>query len=164
MNFNVSPSILRSFLICHRQAWLLFHGLHGDEENIHLKQGKEVHFTSFPSKKKEITVDNFMKIDLIEGNHVAEVKKSSKYVEASKIQLAYYLFYLKVKKGLELKGILIFPLEKRRELVELTPELEHRLMCIIKDAERVLSQPLPPSPKTPEYCKKCSFFDFCHGG
>lgn len=159
----INPSILHSYMVCERQAWLEFRGFKPSRENEDLDHGRQIHRFSFPDGRKEILVDNFLKIDLLKDGMIAEIKKSSKRLEAARIQLAYYLYYLRKFKGIETKGILIVPDEKYREIVELTPEIEMILINNLREAEVRLSSDTPPNPKPYEKCKKCSYFEFCHG-
>ena len=46
-------------------------------------------------KSKEVLVDDILKLDIIQGDYIREVKISSKMQEADEMQLYYYLYYLK---------------------------------------------------------------------
>jgi len=59
------------------------------------------------------------------------------------------------------KGILLFPKERKTELVELTPELEKKVENILAEIEELVSAPHPPPAVRIKYCRSCSFQEFC---
>lgn len=77
------------------------------------------------------------------------------------MQLAYYLYYLKKEKGLDLAGILLFPKERKTELLELTPELEAEVKNKLNQLKHLLFSETPPPAKRIKYCAKCSYNEFC---
>lgn len=125
--------------------------------------GRLVHETSYLRDRKEIFVDRLLKIDLFRRELVAEVKKTSRHKEAARYQLAYYLYYLKKEKGLELKGVLLFPKERRAEEVKLTPSLEFEIEALLQEMLQVLDRPSPPKAEKIKYCRSCSFREICWG-
>ncbi len=160
MYFN--PYIIQSFLTCPREAWLEYHSISSDQEHGFLAIGRLVHETSYKRDKKEVFVDNFMKIDIVRDELVAEVKKSSRHKEAALLQLAYYLYYLKHEKDIKVEGLLLFPKERKKEVVKLTPELEARVEEILRDIEKLVKKDTPPPVRKTKYCKKCAFYEFCY--
>ena len=159
----ISPYIFQAYLTCPREAWLEYHGILSDQEHEYLTLGRLVHEGSYQRVRKEIFVDQLLKIDLFRDEMVAEVKKSSRHKEAAKLQLAYYLYYLKHEKGLEFEGVLLFPKERKTERVTLTPELEEKITQLIEEMLRVFSLETPPPVKKSKYCRPCSFQEVCWG-
>lgn len=158
---NITATVFYSFQVCPREAWFYYHHINSDRENPLLDLGRLIHEASYQRLRKEIFVDRFLKIDLFRGELVAEVKKSSKHEKAARVQLAYYLYYLKHEKGIELKGILLFPKERKTEAVELTPELEKEIEKILKELKEVILQEKPPPAIKIKYCKSCAFRELC---
>ena len=113
--------------------------------------------------RKELFVDRLLKMDLMRDRMIAEIKKSSKHKKAARLQLAFYLYYLKREKGLSLKGVLLFPRERRSENVELTPELENEIESILQEMISVLQGSVPPPREKNRYCRSCSFQEICWG-
>lgn len=66
-------------------------------------------------------IDNLIQIDLMDGDYVGEVKSSSKMKEADQAQLLYYLFILD-QMGIQRKGKIHYPKEKRVDELELTEQ------------------------------------------
>lgn len=157
----ISPYIFQAFLTCYREAWLEYHSLHADQDNEYLALGRLTHEDAYRRERKEIFVDQLLKIDLFKGDLVAEVKKSSRHIEAARMQLLYYLWYLKKHKGISMEGILLFPGERRTERVTLTSSEENKIENIIKEVEQVLSTPKPPPVQKNRYCRTCAFREFC---
>lgn len=160
MRFIV-PYVFQAYLICPREAWLEYHSIGSDQDYEYLALGRLVHETYYQRHRKEIFVDQLLKIDLFRGELVAEVKKSSRHIEAARLQLAYYLSYLKNEKGLKFDGILLFPKERKTEKLRITPELEQKIEALLSEMRDVLNRPRPPSAKRIRYCKTCAFNEFC---
>ncbi len=159
----VSPYIFQAYLTCPREAWLEYHGIFSDQEHEFLALGRLVHEGSYQRARKEIFVDQLLKIDLFRDEMVAEVKKSSRHKEAARLQLAFYLYYLKYEKGLTLRGVLLFPKERKTEKLELTSELEQKIEKLISEMLPVLEKDSPPPCVKSKYCRTCSFFEICWG-
>jgi len=157
----ISPHVFQAYMTCPREAWLEYHSVTSDQDHEYLALGRLIHERSYERDRKEIFVDQLLKIDLFRGELVAEVKKSSRHIEAAKLQLAYYLYYLKHEKGLTFEGILLFPKERKTEKVKLTEELEHRIEEILRRMTPMLLKDEPPPARRIKYCRTCSFFEFC---
>ena len=149
---NINATVFYSYQVCPREAWLYFHHIDSSKEHPFLSLVRLIHEISYQRERKELFVDNLLKIDLIHNKLVAEVKKSSRY---------YYLYYLKHEKGIEMKGVLLFPKEKRKEEVELTEELEKEIERLLEEMKRVLFSEKPPPVQKTRYCKVCAFYEFC---
>ena len=158
---RINATVFYSYQVCPREAWLYFHRLTSDKENPFLILGRLIHEQSYKRERKEIFVDQLLKIDLFQDNLVAEVKKSSKHEEAAELQLCYYLYYLKHEKGLEFEGVLLFPKERKRKRVVLTPEKESTIEELLRKMQAVLLADKPPPPKKTKFCRSCAFRDFC---
>ena len=106
-----------------------------------------------------------VKFDVVFENEdklvIGETKKTSKYENASKYQLAYYLFVLK-DSGINAEGVLLYPEEKKRTKVILTKELEEELKDIIKEIEEIQEKDIPPELKKINFCKNCGYREYCY--
>lgn len=128
-----------------------------------LEEGRalsEIVFRRF-LKRKEVLVDGKVKVDLIKGKMVFEVKKSSKFLEASIMQVKFYLYYFKRFKGVSLEGFLVFPKEKRKLKVKLSGEDIKKLKGVVEDIKRIIENPMPPSLERNRFCKKCAYKEVC---
>ncbi len=158
----VNPYIIQAYLTCPREAWLEYHSISSYQDQSLLILGRLIHETSYKRDKKEVLVDNLLKVDIVRDELVAEVKKSSRHKKAAYMQLAYYLYYLKHEKGITTKGLLLFPKERKREEVVLTEELEKEIEKLLGDIENLVQKESPPLPRKTRYCKKCAFYEFCY--
>ncbi len=157
----INAYIFQSYLTCPREAWLEYHSINAEQNHEFLMLGRLIHETTYKRDRKEIFIDQLLKIDLVHGELVAEVKKSSRHKEAARMQLLYYLYYLKHEKGLEFQGMLLFPKERRREEVKLTKEAEEKIEQILQKIQSLVESPAPPPVKKIKYCKTCAFYDYC---
>jgi len=159
----ITGTLVQSYNICKRQTWLMAHQIIPDQEHPYIETGRIVDQETYIRDKKKISFENVV-LDIIrsdEGNIVVgEVKKSSRAQESARLQLAFYLYRLK-QSGVEAKGLLLFPEEKKRMPVELTPPLEEELENIFKGINAVVSMEMPPHPQKIGYCKNCGYKEFC---
>lgn len=162
-DIKVNGTLIWYYYICKREVWLMSRNLTPDQENEYIDLGRFLHENTYMRERKEISFGN-LKIDILHKKDgeviVGEVKKSSKYKESARMQLAYYLWKLK-QQGIEGTGVLMFPKEKKREEVKLTDELIDKLKLIEKDILRIIYEPLPQEPKKINFCKKCAYNEFC---
>lgn len=139
------------------------HELNPNQENSFLEIGRILEEDAYKREKKEITVGN-MKIDLIKRANdetiIGEIKKSSRFENSARMQLAFYLYRLR-RRGIEAKGELLIPKEKKRIPVELTEEIELELKRASSEIERAMEQPRPPEPIKIKYCRNCAYREFC---
>ena len=159
---KVNGTLIWYYYICPREVWLIGHGIEPEQAHDFLELGRHIHEIFYQREKKEILLDNAIKIDLIRGKKiVGEIKKSSKFLKSATMQLAFYLYYLKKEKGVELDGELLIPEERKKIEVKLTEELEEELQKAIKDIEEILKLEKPPKPKKIPYCKYCAYKEMC---
>lgn len=155
-----------SYTICKREAWLIAHGIEGYQENDFIELGKLMHEESYKKEKKEqialpgLRIDVFIKDN--KGYAIGEIKSSSRKVEQAKIQLLYYIWRLK-EYGIEMKGEILIPKEKKRIKVELKKEDEIFLENLLLEIKELIAQPKSPPPVRKSFCSKCNYFEFCWG-
>ncbi len=151
------------YFVCKRRAWLSIRKIFPDEEDENMEIGRFIHEYRYGRNKKEIGID-FIKLDSIKREDgswvVMEVKKSSKYFYSSYYQLLYYLYILE-EKGIRAKGELLFPEERRREIVELTEDNKIKLEETIRGIEKLAYEPIPLYSKKIAACKNCAYDEYC---
>lgn len=160
----ITGTIVESFLICKRQAWLMAHQIIPDQDDSYLELGRLIDETSYLDERKKINLEN-MVIDLIKTEDktllIGEIKKSSKAQESAKLQLIFYLFKLEENFGIKATGILLFPEEKRKIRVELTEENKVLISEMIEEINNLILQELPPPVSKNKYCVHCAYKEFC---
>ncbi|MEM1757476.1 MAG: CRISPR-associated protein Cas4 [Candidatus Bathyarchaeia archaeon] len=159
----VTGTLLWYYAICKREVWLMAHNITPDEEHQSLEIGRVVHESFYTRMKKEIEAEG-MKIDVVGGKNglVYEVKTSSRFLEATKLQLGYYLLRLE-QMGIKARGAIAIPRERRSFHVELNNELRELVLSALKEIFELCIKPLPPPAKWTRFCRRCAYRDFCWG-
>ncbi|NSL53035.1 CRISPR-associated protein Cas4 [Calidifontibacillus erzurumensis] len=151
------------YFICKREVWLIIHNIAADQEDENLEIGRFLSENTYKRNKKETLIGNIV-VDRIrrEGEQIVigEVKKSSKYKTSAKYQLLYYLDKLR-EMGINAKGELLFPTEKKKELIEWTEEESIKLSKVIEDIRKIARLPKPPKPEKISFCRNCAYREFC---
>lgn len=149
--------------VCERKLWLFDRGISMEATYDKVLLGKLLEEQSYPrEKKREILIENLINIDILDNERIREVKYSDKLKEADRMQLLYYLYFLK-QLGIVKKGIINYPKMKRREEVILTPKDEELVESALVRIKEILSEPKPPKLIRKSYCTKCAYYLFCWG-
>jgi CRISPR-associated exonuclease Cas4 len=153
------------YVVCRRKLWLFSHHLELEKSNDRVALGALLHETSYPRlTKREVLIDSLIKIDILEGvGKVLEVKYSRKMAEAARLQVLYYLYYLKRKGLVGLTGELRFPRQRRIEQVFLTEEAEQEVEAALGEIANLKKLPAPPQAEWTPICRSCAYAEFCWG-
>lgn len=162
-DFKVQGIKFNYYYVCQRKLWLFSKGISMENSNDRVQQGKITHEHSYKNKeqKKEKLIDELIKIDILEKDYVREVKLTSKMESCDKMQLLYYLYYLK-QLGIYKKGTLNYVKERKLEEVILTGNDELEIERVLVDIKRILELKYPPKVQKFNYCKKCSYYEYCY--
>ena len=138
---EVNGTLMWYYAICSREVWLMSRNIIPDQKDTNIEIGKFIHETSYERSKKEIEFGN-VKFDVLlktkDEMIIGETKKTSKFQEASTMQLLYYLRELK-NSGINAKGVLLYPEEKKRVEVKLTEEKILLLEETEKEIETIIN-------------------------
>jgi CRISPR-associated exonuclease Cas4 len=160
---RVTGTLVWYYAICPRGAWLIAHKLEPDREFELLAEGRLNQEAHYRRATKELSLPG-VRLDRVrrEGNKliVSEVKKTSRFLPATRLQLGYYLWRLSGE-GMEASGEILIPEERKREVVELTPDLDAEIRSLVAKIETLIREPTPPAAKKIPYCKKCAYAEFC---
>lgn len=160
---KITGVMVNYYFVCHRELWLFAHHIQMEQTSDVVYLGKLIGEESYSRQKKEILIDDLIRIDFIDNvGMIHETKKSNKIEKAHEYQLLYYLYYLKQKGIDNIQGEINYPELRRKTKVELTPEKEAELETIFKGIRLVVESPKPPVPKRVKYCPTCSYFDYCY--
>ena len=161
---NVTGTLIWYYYACQREVWLMTHQVNPDEDDPNMDLGRFIHETSYLRQTHKEILIGHVKLDIVRFEDgipvIGEVKKSSKYLRAAKMQLAYYLLQLK-RLGLNARGELRVPKEKKVEGVQLTPELEGQLVDVERAIQRLATSMVPPPAKRIGLCKSCAYQELC---
>jgi len=162
---KITGTLIWYYYICHREVWLMAHEINPEADNVLLDLGRLIHEESYPRNKKEFSTPG-MKIDVITERDgeliVGEIKKSSSFIDASKMQLIYYLYRLR-QMGIKAKGELLIPKERKRISVELTNEQQCMLETTMQGIREITALSTPPPPMRISFCHSCAYAEFCWG-
>ncbi len=160
---RINATLIDCYYICKRELWLMSRNIVADQDNPFIELGRFINESTYQRDRKQIHLENVV-IDLtrLDGEKiiVGEVKKSSRAIEAARMQLYYYLYVLR-DYGIEAEGELLFPKEKRKEKVALTDEVVKELEEAIQDIKRIATEELPPKAVKIPYCTNCGYREFC---
>ncbi|GIV18229.1 MAG: CRISPR-associated protein Cas4 [Armatimonadota bacterium] len=158
----ITGTHIHYFLVCPRKCWLSLHHLHQEADSDLVELGRLTHERTFARQQmREVDVDGFLRIDFTSEGIVHEIKHGQSEEQAHRMQLAYYLYQLRLR-GVQTHGVLHYPNQRRKERVELTPELEAELQQVIQQVEALRQQPLPPQvPRPMRICRSCAYEEFC---
>lgn len=131
------------------------------DTNVEL--GRFLHEMNYSKNRKEISFGS-VNFDIVKKTKnkliIGENKKSSRYTEASKMQLGYYLRLLH-ELGVEAEGVLLYPSERKKEKVLLTEDLMLKLDKQEKEIISICKKDIPPQKINNKYCKQCAYNEYC---
>lgn len=158
---NVTGLMVKYYHTCHRELWFYANKIDVDRENTGIRHGSSVDETSYSDQRRSVFIDGQIQLDLLENGTVVEVKRSSSLSQPGEMQLKFYLWYLKTEKGIEARGEMAYPTERKRQAIELTPADEQELEAIVDEIEQIISQDAPPAPEQKPICESCAYHDLC---
>ncbi|PLS86315.1 MAG: CRISPR-associated protein Cas4 [Actinobacteria bacterium] len=163
MSTEVTGTLVWYYAICPREAWLMAHEMEPEREFDLLAEGRLNQEAHYKRVTKELALPR-IRLDQVrrEGDRliVSEVKKSSRFLPATRLQLGYYLWRLD-KEGIDVAGEILVPEERKREVVELTEELKAEVEKTVADIEALIRKAAPPPARKIPFCKKCAYAEFC---
>lgn len=163
MSTNITGTLVWYYAICPREAWLMAHQMEPEREFDLLAEGRLNQEAHYKRATKELSLPG-MRLDQVrrEGSRliVSEVKKSSRFLPATRLQLGYYLWRLH-EEGMEASGEILVPKERKREIVELTSDLKAEVENTVVRIETLIQEPIPPPVEKIPFCKKCAYAEFC---
>ena len=161
--FKVQGVKFNYYFICKRKLWLFSNGISMESNSERVTLGKLVHENSYSreERKKEKLIDDMIKLDIFDKSTVKEIKITSRMIESDRLQLLYYLYYLK-QMGIQRKGTLNYVKEKKVIEVDLTDGNELFIEETLKNIKNILNLEKPPKVENYKYCKKCAYYEFCY--
>lgn len=160
---KINGTLINYYFHCKRQCYLCGNRINLEDNSEDVAIGKVLHEIKHDSENTEIKIDNIF-VDKITEKYVIEMKKSDADVEASKMQLLYYLKVLK-EKGIERDGKLVFLEKNKTEKVDII-KLDENILNLIENCEQEILKLLennvvPPIEKT-KGCKRCAYYEYCY--
>ncbi|MFB6125682.1 MAG: CRISPR-associated protein Cas4 [Halolamina sp.] len=159
--FRVTGVMMQYYHVCERELWFASRNLEIDRTNANVVRGTEVDESAYSDRGRQNLRLGMVALDLLEDGRVIEVKPSSTLTEPARMQLSYYLWYLRRVAGVDREGVLAHPTERKRESVTLTPGRVEKVEASIRGIHRVVSKESPPPAEEKPFCESCAYHDLC---
>lgn len=160
---TITGTMIYYYFVCRRKLWYFSHELDMEKTSDLVGLGKLIDEDSYSKNEKHIMIDDAISIDFLQNwSVVHEVKKSRGVEEASIWQLKYYMMVLE-EKGIQVeKGVLDFPVLRKREIIVLTQDDRDTLHKVMEEIYSIIESPTAPKPIDTKVCKKCAYYEFCY--
>ena len=162
----LTGSAYYNYVICPRKAWLMQYQIDPEHEHDLLDQGRLTQQEHYQRQEQELELPG-IKVDRVwrDGDTLVlgEIKKSSSGLDASIIQLAYYLSRLEIEE-VKARGEVLIPKERKRIDVVLDEKLRDELAKITQQIRALLEHPKPPKAQWLKFCPNCAYSEFCWSG
>lgn len=162
---SITGIMMNYYHICHAELWYFAHDVNMNYESDIVAQGRlvnEEHYTRDTSKE-EFMLEGIKLDRVTDDGYIHEVKKSDRAQEAHLWQLKYYLWVLQENGFGKLKGVLEFPLQRKRLEVALSEDDEKDLKTKMAAIKNIMTMPQPPKAKKIPFCHQCSYRELCWG-
>ena len=150
--------------LCPTRTWLHFHHIDCAHLNRYMQMGSSLHRTAYQGR-----LDNLwglgIRPDSVDFVHhvVSEVKHSRSFVEASVLQLGFYLSVLTDATGVEWEGRLRYPALRKVRTVTLTNEIQQEIVLATYRIHQTVTLSKPPDKQNKPLCVACSYRLLCWG-
>lgn len=163
---SITGTLVWYYAICKRECWLIAHQIEANQDDDLLEQGRLNTESHYKREAKEIELPSGVRVDKVRRENgklvLSEIKKTSKFMEATSLQLAYYLWLVE-QEGVEATGEILIPEERERKEIHLD-DVRENLMETMKAIKQLVKAPTPPKASWLHYCKTCAYNEFCWSG
>jgi len=161
-NIIITGTQINYFFVCKRKLWFFSRQIIMERNSHLIEIGTTIHQMFYSRKQKEIAL-NGIKIDFFEKNKMVihEVKKSETLEIAHIWQLKYYIYRFK-QLGIEVSGILNYPISRKTKEISFDEQDNVELQSILKKIKELIRSPTPPTVINAKFCKKCSYYELCY--
>lgn len=159
---HITGTQINYLFVCTRKLWLFGHHIEMEHTSDYVALGQLLHEERYPREKKDILIDDMIRIDFIDKDGILHDIKSSQVMEkAHEMQVLYYLYILKQKGLPNRKGVINYPRQRRKKEVELTPEKEKEVEEAMVRVLNINEMLIPPKAEFTKLCKPCSYAELC---
>lgn len=158
---RITGLMVQYYHVCHRELWFMSRGIDIDRESENIQRGTHIDETSYRNKRKSHMIDNRIQLDVLDSGTVMEVKASSTLEKPARMQLLFYLWYLREIHGISKEGTLAYPAERSREQVILDKPSVKTIEATIKGILEVVSKDSPPELNKKQVCEACLYQELC---
>lgn len=161
---KITGTIINYYLHCKRQCWLFMKKINLEDNSEEVRVGRVLHENKNNSENSEVEIDN-IKADKITDKYIVEYKKSDADLQATIMQVKYYMYILN-KKGIKRDGkIEVFEKNKQKNkihYIENNEQINRDIEVLKLEIENLYSMKMPPKHQEQNKCKKCAYNDYCN--
>lgn len=158
---RITGLMVQYYHVCKRELWFMSRGIDIDRETTNIQRGTHVDETSYQDARRSFMVGNRIQLDVLESGDVMEVKVSSALEKPARMQLLFYLWFLREVHGVEKDGVLAYPTERSRESVTLDSETTEAVEETVAGILDIVAREQPPPLEKKPYCDSCLYQDIC---
>jgi len=158
---RITGLMVQYYHVCRRELWFMSRGIDIDRETVNIQRGTHVDETSYRDARESFMIGNRIQLDVLDSGDIMEVKVSSALEKPARMQLLFYLWYLREVHDIEKDGVLAYPTERRRESVSLDEEATAAVEDTIAGILDVVGSDEPPPLEKKPYCDSCLYQDLC---
>lgn len=158
---RITGLMVQYYHVCSRELWFMSRGIDIDREAENIQRGTHIDETSYRSKRKSYIIDDRIQLDVLDSGAIMEVKASSKLEKPARMQLLFYLWYLREIHGITKEGILAYPAERSRDRIKLDESSVKTIEATIRGILEVVSKDSPPELDQKPVCEACLYQEFC---
>lgn len=158
---RITGLMVQYYHVCERELWFMSRGIDIDRETVNIQRGTHVDETSYQDARQSFMIGNRIQLDVLDSGDIMEVKVSSTLEEPARMQLLFYLWYLREIHGVEKDGILAYPTERTRESITLDAESTEKIEKTVAGILDVVGRERPPPLEKKSYCDSCLYQDLC---
>ncbi|WP_280535781.1 CRISPR-associated protein Cas4 [Halopenitus sp. POP-27] len=158
---RITGLMVQYYHVCRRELWFMSRDIDIDRETTNIQRGTHVDETSYQGSRKSFQIDGRIQLDVLDSGDIMEVKVSSALEKPARMQLLFYLWYLREIHNIEKDGVLAYPTERSREQVELNAETTAQIEATIEGILDTVAAETPPALEKKPYCDSCLYQDIC---
>ncbi len=160
-NYKTQGVKINYYYLCKRKLWLFSKGITMEHLSDRVLSGKVLHENAYSRQKsREVMIDDIIKLDIIDGDFIREIKLSSRMSKSHRMQLLYYLYYLE-ESGIKKKGSINYVKERMIEEIELKDEDKTEIKKALVGIKEISKMRKPPLLEKLPICTKCAYYEFC---
>ena len=158
---RITGLMVQYYHVCKRELWFMSRDIDINRETTNIQRGTHVDETSYQDARRSFMIGNRIQLDVLDSGDIMEVKASSALEKPARMQLLFYLWFLREIHDVEKDGVLAYPTERSREPVTLDPETTEKIEETISGILDVVTQEHPPALEKKPYCESCLYQDIC---
>ncbi|SDJ32733.1 CRISPR-associated exonuclease, Cas4 family [Halovenus aranensis] len=158
---RITGLMVQYYHVCKRELWFMSRGIDIDRETTNIQRGTHVDETSYQNARSSFMIGNRIQLDVLDSGDVMEVKVSSALEKPAKMQLLFYLWFLREIYDVDKDGVLAYPKERKRKSVTLDESTTEKVESTVAGILDVVSKSQPPELDKKPYCDSCLYQDIC---